>query len=260
VAQLGGAAAAALPRPRVRPALAAILAAVLLGVSLGAGAIPGTARADGDPASDVLLGQDVFLPYSPVSPAVQQRLYAAAAAARRAGYPIKIALIGAATDLGVVPSLFGKPAGYAQFLSAELAGVVSGPVLVVMPAGFGLAVQGKPRSITSLAGLPIAAGPDGLGTAAVGATERLAAAAGHLLPAGTAGAGSGAGSDTIRPAVTTIAILALLAGAAMAGAVVARGRGAGRGRGGGATGVEPGWRSEHRASTRSPPGHRNLAA
>ena len=127
MAQLGRAAAAALPRPRVRPALAAILAAVLLGVSLGAGAIPGTARADGDPASDVLLGQDVFLPYSPVSPAVQQRLYAVAAA-RRAGYPIKIALIGAATDLGVVPSLFGKPAGYAQFLSAELAGVVAGAV------------------------------------------------------------------------------------------------------------------------------------
>ena len=121
---------------------AVVAAAVLLG--LGAAVVPGSARADGDPASDVLLGQDVFLPYSPVAPAVQQHLYAVTAAARRAGYPLKVALISATTDLGVVPSLFGKPSSYAQFLSAELAGVVPGPVLVVMPSGFGLAVQGKP--------------------------------------------------------------------------------------------------------------------
>ena len=200
---------------------AVVAAAVLLG--LGAAVVPGSARADGDPASDVLLGQDVFLPYSPVAPAVQQHLYAVTAAARRAGYPLKVALISATTDLGVVPSLFGKPSSYAQFLSAELAGVVPGPVLVVMPSGFGLAVQGKARATTPLTGLPIGAGPDGLGTAAVAATERLAAAAGHPLPAGSS-AGAGAGAATIRHAVTAIAILALLAVAAMAAAAVVRGR------------------------------------
>ncbi len=206
--------------------VAAVGALAAVGFGLGAAVVPGSARGDGDPASDVLLGQDVFLPYSPVSPAVQQRLYAVTAAARRSGYPLKVALISATTDLGVVPSLFGKPSSYAQFLSAELAGVVPGPVLVVMPRGFGLAVQGRPRATTALAGLPIGAGPGGLGTAAVTATERLAAAAGHTLPAGAAGsaAGAGAGASTIRRAGTAIAILALLAGAAMAAAVVARGR------------------------------------
>jgi hypothetical protein len=204
--------------------LAAVGALAAVGFGLGAAVVPGSARGDGDPASDVLLGQDVFLPYSPVSPAVQQRLYAVTAAARRSGYPLKVALISATTDLGVVPSLFGKPSSYAQFLSAELAGVVPGPVLVVMPRGFGLAVQGRPRATTALAGLPIGAGPDGLGTAAVTATERLAAAAGHTLPAGAAGSAAGAGASTIRRAGTAVAILALLAGAAMAAAVVARGR------------------------------------
>jgi hypothetical protein len=212
---------------RVAVTVVVAVAAVLLG--LGAAVVPGSARADGDPASDVLLGQDVFLPYSPVAPAVQQRLYAVTAAARRAGYPLKVALISATTDLGVVPSLFGKPSSYAQFLSAELAGVVPGPVLVVMPSGFGLAVQGKPRATTPLTGLPIGAGPDGLGTAAVTATERLAAAAGHPLPAGAAGSSAGAGAATIRHAVTAIAILALLAGAAMGAAAVARGRPGARG-------------------------------
>ncbi|HWK17287.1 MAG TPA: hypothetical protein VNR66_07520 [Solirubrobacteraceae bacterium] len=214
---------------RTRVAVAAV-AAVVLALGAGAAVLPASARADGDPASDVLLGQDVFLPYSPVSAAVQQRLYAVTAAGRRAGYPLKVALISATTDLGVVPSLFGKPSSYAQFLSAELAGVVPGPVLVVMPAGFGLAVQGKPRATTALAGLPIGAGPDGLGTAAVTATERLAAAAGHPLPAGAARAtaGTGAGADTIRHAVTAIAVLALLAGAAMGVAAMARGRAATR--------------------------------
>jgi hypothetical protein len=204
--------------------VAAVGASAAVGFGLGAAVVPGSARGDGDPASDVLLGQDVFLPYSPVSPAVQQRLYAVTAAARRSGYPLKVALISATTDLGVVPSLFGKPSSYAQFLSAELAGVVPGPVLVVMPRGFGLAVQGRPRATTALAGLPIGAGPDGLGTAAVTATERLAAAAGHTLPAGAAGSAAGAGASTIRRAGTAVAILALLAGAAMAAAVVARGR------------------------------------
>ncbi len=213
----------------IRVAVAAV-AAIGLALGAGAAAVPGSARADGDPASDVLLGQDVFLPYSPVSPAVQQHLYTVTAAARRAGYPLKVALISATTDLGVVPSLFGKPSSYAQFLSAELAGVVSGPVLVVMPAGFGLAVGGRPRATTALAGLPISPGPDGLGTAAVSATERLAAAAGHPLPAGAAGptAGEGAGADTVRHAVTAVAVLVLLAGAAMGAGAMARGRAAAR--------------------------------
>jgi hypothetical protein len=53
----------------MRKALAACLFVVMLA--------PAAARADGDPASDVLLGENVFYPYSPpVSTSLQQTLNA----------------------------------------------------------------------------------------------------------------------------------------------------------------------------------------
>lgn len=65
----------------------AILAALLLVmVALGAAGAP-AARADADPASDMLIsGQDVFLAYQPeVSASVKVALTNVAADARRAG-------------------------------------------------------------------------------------------------------------------------------------------------------------------------------
>ena len=68
------------------------------------------ALADGDPASDTLLGENVFYPYSPTVPAtVQKSLNSETAVAAKAGFPIKVALIASPIDLGVIPSLFGKP-------------------------------------------------------------------------------------------------------------------------------------------------------
>lgn len=66
-----------------------ILAGALALVALG-----GTvALADGDPASDVLLGEDVFYPYSPpVTVAVQKTLGAETTAARKVGFGLKVAL------------------------------------------------------------------------------------------------------------------------------------------------------------------------
>jgi hypothetical protein len=171
----------------------------------------------------VLLGQNVFVPYSsPISNPAQRRLYAVTAASKRAGYPIRLALIGGKSDLGAVSSLFGKPQKYAIFLSYELTGIVSGPVLVVMPSGFGLAVGGAARGTAALSGLRIGAGGDGLAAAAVSATERLAAAAGHRLPANAASGGSlGASGGTVRRAVTAAVVLLALAalgiGAGLAG-------------------------------------------
>jgi hypothetical protein len=207
--------------------LAALFAALI------ALASPAAAVADGDPASDVLLGQTVFLPYAPISPTVQRRLYAVTAAAAKAGYPLRVALIGARSDLGVVPALFGKPGQYARFLSSELTGVVNGPVLVVMPSGFGLAARGNALSTGSLAAVSIGSGTDGLGTAAVTATERLAAAAGHPLPAGAASAQApspGASSATVRSSLIAIGILVALALVGLSGAAAARARLRGRAR------------------------------
>ncbi len=212
-------------RRSVRQVLA-VTAVLLLGVAATSAPSVPTARADGDPASDVLLGQDVFLPYSSISPVLQRRLFAVAAAARRAGYPIKIALVAAPTDLGVLPSLFGRPQSYARFLSSELTGVVAAPVLVVMPGGFGLAAGGHALGVKPLRGITVGPGADRLATAALTATERLAAAAGHPLPAAAATPASalGASSTTIRHALIAIAILAMLAVVAIAAAVRARSR------------------------------------
>src|SRR5436305_12549001 len=81
----------------------------LLVLVLGAAAWqPGAARADGDPASDVLLGANVFYPYSPpVSSVLQRTLNGETAAAARAHFHLKVALIVGGHELGVVLQMFG---------------------------------------------------------------------------------------------------------------------------------------------------------
>ena len=87
----------------------------------------------------MLLGENVFYPYTPpVSPALQKSLNAATAAAKQAGFPIKVALIASPVDLGVIPDLFGKPQKYADFLDQEISFQAKQPLLVVMSAGYGV--------------------------------------------------------------------------------------------------------------------------
>src|SRR5436190_17935105 len=110
--------------------------ATCLALVLGAG---GVALADADPASDVILLQNVFLPQAPAPSApVAQKLRSITDAANKAGYPLKVAVIGSPGDLGAIPSMFGRPQRYAGFLGQEISGA-SGrkqqPLLVVMPAG-----------------------------------------------------------------------------------------------------------------------------
>jgi hypothetical protein len=188
--------------------------------------VPVPARADGDPASDVLLGQDVFLPYTPISPKIEDELYSVTSAAQRAGYPVKIALIGGKDDLGAVPQEFGHPESYAHFLSYEISTAVRGVVLVVMPNGFGLASGGRPRSVAALGRIPIGQGTNGLGMAAVAATERLATAAGHPLGSGATSAtvSLGASAVTVRHALETLLVLSAIAALAVSAAVLARSR------------------------------------
>jgi hypothetical protein len=200
-----------------------VLMAIALAVSPGA---TRPARADGDPASDVLVSQDVFLPYSQISTATERRLYTVCDAARRSGYPLKIALIASRSDLGVVPGLFGQPQAYARFLSSELTGVVTSPVLVVMPTGFGLARQGRPLNVGTLAGIRPGAGADALATAAMSAATRLAGGAGHPLnvPAAGGGSSAGASASTVRHALIAMVVLALVAAVAISAALTARSR------------------------------------
>ena len=202
---------------RVARTLASVLAAVLAATLL---LTAGNALADGDPASDVLLGENVFYPYTPpVSGSLQNVLNAATAAAAKARFPIKVALIASPVDLGVIPSLFGKPQQYADFLDQEISFQGKQPLLVVMAAGYG--VQGiSPAAKSAVATLALPAGKtsDDLASAALTAVSKLASAAGHPIKgvssaSGTHSTGSGGGSSAV------IVIALVLVAAASAGAL-----------------------------------------
>jgi len=117
---------------RLRLAFAGALLLALLGI-----ATP-SARADGDPASDVLATQDTFIPRdAALEPAAQRQLEATVAAAAASGYPIRVALIASPSDLGSVSALWQRPAAYARYLGEELSLLYHGAILVVMPGGVG---------------------------------------------------------------------------------------------------------------------------
>jgi hypothetical protein len=67
------------------------------------------AAANGDPASDVLLTQNMYLPYEAPSASTAKRLSRAVESAYARHYRIKVAVIANQLDLGAVPSLWGKP-------------------------------------------------------------------------------------------------------------------------------------------------------
>ena len=95
------------------------------------------------------------------------------------GSRVKVALIYGADDLGSIPSLFGNPTGYARFLGIELGLWYVGPLLVVMPAGFGIYDGGRSTAQEEqvLQSIPIeAATPDDLARTATAALNALVAA------------------------------------------------------------------------------------
>src|SRR5438067_743372 len=162
-------------------------AAVLLAAVVFAALAAQSARADGDPASDVLIVQTVFLPFQAQLPkSLESKLTRATVEATKAGYRIRVALIEQPSDLGAVPSLYGKPQTYAKFLWQELSFVYKGGVLIVMPNGFGFYDGRDPSASTQkvLGGIPIGAGLNGMAASALNAVLSLSTAAGHPLSVG----------------------------------------------------------------------------
>lgn len=154
----------------------------MLALVLAGGAAP--ARADGDPASDVLTTQPLFLPQDAAIPATRQaQLSALLRAANRSGYPIRVAVVASSTDLGSVTELWRQPQTYARFLGQELSLIYRGPLLVVMPDGFGFEGFKPPLADehAAVAGLSLTSGGPQLGAATATAIQRLAARAGHSL-------------------------------------------------------------------------------
>src|SRR5207244_499168 len=92
-------------------------------------------------------------------------------------------LIASPTDLGGVPSLFGRPTEYARFLDAELQFVYSGRVLVVMPQGAALAEHGRLVANADVVHATVGPGGDGLARAAIDLVEKLSGV--RAAPGGT---------------------------------------------------------------------------
>jgi hypothetical protein len=201
-----------------------LLVAVLLVLALA----PAGALGDGDPASDVLLGENVFYPYTPAVPAaIQKTLNAETAAAVRNRFPIKVALIASPIDLGVIPDLFGQPQKYADFLDQEISFQTKQRLLVVMSTGYGVqGLTGPGAAAISRLAKPAGKTSADLAQAAIAAVARISSAAGHPIAGvpGVSVSGQSGGGSTL-PVVAGLAAAALLVAAAL---IVLRRRQGGR--------------------------------
>jgi hypothetical protein len=190
--------------------IATLLAAPLLAAPV--------ALADADPASDYLLAVPVFYPFAPsTAPALRSQLERVLTELRSKGLNLKVAIVGAPTDLGALPDLFGKPQTYASFLDREISFNQPQPLLVVMPAGFGQANAGPAGALTGLT-VDQSHQSNGLARSAILAVLRIARASGKpvsLPQAASVNSRSGGGVSPLitfgAPALLVIAA-ALLAG------------------------------------------------
>lgn len=193
--------------------LAQVVASTVI-LALTAGSFATAARADGDPASDVLATQPLFLPQDARIPLAQQnQLTALLDAAASSGYQLRVSIIASSTDLGSVTELWHQPQTYARFLGQELSLVYRGPLLVIMPNGFGLESlnPAAPANPSVLAGMKIPAGGARVGTVALTAIQRLAEASGHSVPIPAAAATTtAAGSGNTIPVIAFAIGLALI--------------------------------------------------
>jgi hypothetical protein len=177
------------------------------------------AKADADPASDVLLSQDVFLPFFGQRPSekVSKELQQVVGEANRGGYRIKVAVIGDKNDLGGVGGLWRQPKKYASFLGQELTLVYHQRLLVVMPNGFGFYWENHPTSLAprALAGVRLEQGGDGLTLSAARGVVALARTDGVHVAA-PAEPGSGGGPSRALIAAGGAVLLLVLVGGPLA--------------------------------------------
>lgn len=196
----------------VRRALFCALAALVVALSAAA---PPAARADGDPASDVLVTQSLFLPVEAnLSDAQRATLTGFLNTAARAGFPIRVAVIPAAFDLGAVGEFWMKPQAYASFLGIELSLVYKGPLLVVMPDGFGINWPGHSTASVSrlLAKISVKPTGEGLLDTVQTATRTLASSAGARVSGTTISAASSGDDEGVEILIAVVVAVFILGG------------------------------------------------
>ena len=155
---------------------------------------PAVALAHGDPASHYLETGSLYPSFEhQPSQEVGLQLLGYLDAAKKAGFPIKVALVTGEGDVADNPEMLNKPQEYAEYVVTALVGSrvpVDGPVVIVTPAGIGVAGPGaeEMRGVTERSG-DEAPGRgsgttgDALAQAAMTAVRDIAAKAGHPLPA-----------------------------------------------------------------------------
>ncbi|MGO9961298.1 MAG: redoxin domain-containing protein [Solirubrobacteraceae bacterium] len=184
---------------------------LLVAVLIAAGAVAQLAWADGDPGSDVLVFQNLFVAGDAgLSVSQQAQLQGLLQAASRSGFPVRVAIIATRSDLGSVTALWRKPQAYAQFLGIELSLAYKQRLLVVMPNGLGFNYPGHSIAPADriLSAIPIASGGSGLVTATEAALHALASAGGVRIgssTAGTAGAASAGAGGSVAGAASSAA-------------------------------------------------------
>jgi len=173
------------------------------------------ARADADPASDILYTQRIYLPFfgEKVSPKNATVLKQTVDKAWSKGYKIKVALIATRNDLGGVFQLWQKPQTYADFLGRELVFLYKGKLITVMPDGIGAYqyktdVSGEKQIVGKIKVDPSA---DGMANAATLAVAKLAGFKPPPLPSVSGGGSGGGGTPVWEFVVIVVGGLALLA-------------------------------------------------
>lgn len=189
-----------------------VVALVLLAATLSCVAAP-SARAHGDPASEYLVGHQVYIPFDLKAPSAKQRqLVALVDEANRAGFAVRVALVWSSYDLGARYALWRKPQMYARYLEADMRDAYKSRLLVVMPNGFGFGRLGHSTASEHavLAKIPVAPGPAGFVNSSVAAVHALAAASDVRLSGATAAKPSSRGRDRVLIVVAALVLAVLL--------------------------------------------------
>jgi hypothetical protein len=182
-----------------------------LALALLALLVPGAARANGDPASDVLLTDQVFLPFeAPISDSAKNDLRKTVSEANKKGFKLRVAVIAFTSDLGTATPLWAHPEDYSKFLGKEIAFVTTDPLLVAMPSGFGFYDQDRPVTQEQRVLAKVRPGkvPTALAQSTTVAVRALAAAKGITLPKPSSG--SSATHDRLILGVAVAAFLLIL--------------------------------------------------
>jgi hypothetical protein len=202
----------------LRVVVAHRLIPLLAAVAVGAALLVPSAAADGDPASDYLITQPVFIPFDAhVSNSTSNELIALLATLKAKGYELRVAVISSAYDLGAIPILYRKPVEYAHFLGQELFYWYQHELLVVMPNGYGVyrhgAAPAADQRLVASFPPPGTTSGNALVAAASGVVRALAARrAIDLSHVKAAGSSSSTGSDRVAIGGAVAAALALAAG------------------------------------------------